>query len=413
MTLSTSWEDGNQVHGSDLNTITAAINTAATMRPIAASYRPLQGLTSSVTIASTNAANFGAETIPWSSAAGKYRYVGGTPVAGADSSFSYNNNFSLGQVAYAPITIEFWSNATAINLHGFVFNNPDLWAIMDDTRITNGFPHAAISPSGEAVTWTLTPTGTDWHRWRICFGGGAFWGISTNTGAKVIPTTPGFQLAVIGDSYVEGYTSIANAAAPGTAGFIGPGQMFGELQQLTALDVWLQGINGSGYTANIASLGSGGQALFGSTQRMSALAGFGALDAVLIMGSVNDVTAGSSTSAVVAAAQACWSAIKAAQPNAALIVAGVQATQSSSASTNYNTLNAALRTAANASSAVAAFIDLRNPNFITGSGFDGTPENDGNADVFISTDTLHPTHLGHRYWAIQLARLIGQIPLPA
>ena len=46
---------------------------------------------------------------------------------------------------------------------------------------------------------------------------------------------------------------------------------------------------------------------------------------------------------------------------------------------------------------------------ITGTGHDGAPTGVGNADVFMSTDGTHPTHLGARHWGQSHAKLLGPI----
>ena len=68
-----------------------------------------------------------------------------------------------------------------------------------------------------------------------------------------------------------------------------------------------------------------------------------------------------------------------------------------------------MRNAANASPAVAAFLDLRNPQIITGTGNAGSPQNDGNADVFLAADNLHLLHAGSRYYAQKLAALLARV----
>lgn len=379
-------------------------------RPISSAYRPLQGVTAAIT--STVVQGFdvtGVDAYVWASAAGKYRFCGTTPVAwSADSAYCVNNNNTLANSsnAYQPITIEFWSNATEIRTFSFTATGKeDVWAIVDDRYILDGaFTH--VPSVTDLVYYKLTQTSAVWRKYRISVGT-TFSALLVNTGAQVVPTSPGLQVAVVGDSWVSGGVSIADAVSSGVAGIITSGAPFGEFEQQTGVDVWRCGAGGTGYV-NPAGFSTAGP--YGSTARVAALAAMPAMHAVIAFGSAND--SASSPSTVVTAANAAWTAIKTAQPNAALIVVGLEPL--ATADTGLNAINAALIAAAQAHASVDAVIDIRTAHpVLTGTGYVGTPAGNGNSDAFVSTDTLHLTHHGNRYVASELVRLIGNIPIPA
>lgn len=392
----------------------APLNTEVTdeadQRTLGASYRSLKGVTAAISssLASGSGSSGVGSTLYWNPALNSpayipWRYCGAAPVAlTANPYVGINNNNGEGNNSWwQPITIEFWSDATKIDVYSYMYTNPDVWAVVDDERILDGTYQHYTSSDGE-VTWTLTQSNPVWRKWRLSVMTG-FIGIAYNVGAVVVPTTPGFQLAVLGDSYVQGGIDTNNAVSNGVAGLISSGNPWGEFEQFTGLDVWRCGLQGTGYV-NEASLSTAGP--YGSTARIAALAGLPPMDAVVVFGSVNDNA--SSASTVVAAAEACWAAVATAQPTAIIIVVGpecLNVTPGAGVVANNN----ALKTAAEASGIITAYIDLLENAFITGTGYDGSPAGDGNADVFISGDDLHPTHMGSRYWGEHLAELLAPI----
>jgi len=364
------------------------------LRPLSAFYRPLQGVTGDITSALTNDLSGSDTLIPWNANTGKYRFSGLVPEQnGGDPNSCLNDNNGLAQAPtyhQQPIVVEFWSNATTVRVWGGTGGNLDVWAIVDDQRITQGFQHTAFAG---VMTWTLTQSSAVWRKWRLCIAPIMF-SIQVNSGAAIVETTPGFQLAIVGDSFIEGgFTSAAGA--------IGPGAPAGEFEQITGLDVWRLGVGGTGYVSD-GGLGSAGP--YAAPGRIAKLAAMPDMDAVVVFGGGNDGEADEAT--LVAAANATWTAVKAAQPTAPLIVVGIQCGLPNS---TLDALNAALKTAAEAHADVLAFVDLRGDSFITGTGNVGAPVGDGNADVFINADSSHPSDVGSRWWGENLARLLGAV----
>lgn len=398
-----------------LNPISALDKRYASLaaHTLGGSYRPLRGVTSAIgssIVSGTDATGVGS-IIGWASAAGKYRFVGMVPGAsGAGATWCQNNNDNPTVTGvnslYSPITVEFWSNATNISVYFSAENQPDVWAIVDDQRIQNDWQHVNFATG--PVTWKLTQSSAVWRKYRLCMGFSWLQGIAINSGASIVPTTPGFQLAVVGDSYVTGGVFEANAIMPGVSGTIAAGTLIGELEQITGLDIWRFGIGGTGYVAAAGYTGGN----YGSTQRVGYFAGItNKFHACLIYGGINDWPTSPST--VAAAAQAAWTAWAAAHPEMPpLIVTGFQAggiaaEYPGGATANNSALKAAAATHPN----VGTFIDLLANPYVFGTGYDGSPAGDGNRDVFISADNAHPTHVGARAAGIDLAQKLSQVVL--
>ncbi len=364
-------------------------------------YRPLRGIDSTVTSVVSAGDSKAATFIPFASAAGKYRFCGTTPHPfSGNAAWALNNNNAFSEVfALQPIVIEFWSNATDLRVHGYQSGRGDYWALVGDMRVMPGWQHGNFDDGD--FTWTLTQPSAVYRKWRLCVPA-VFTGISVNSGATVVPTVAsGPQVAVVGDSVVQGNIATANSVAAGVTGMITSGAVFGEYEQITGVDVWRCGLGGTGY---VAQSGDGPTSVYGSSTRVSRLAGMPAMDVVVAFGSANDGSA--TAAAIVDAANLAWSAIKAAQPTAELVVVGMECMGTPNA--DLDAKNTALVSAAKIHPAVSHVIDLRANSFITGTGRDGAPAGNGNQDAFVSTDGLHLTHPGHRYWGEQLAPLLGQ-----
>lgn len=254
-------------------------------RPLAASYRPLKGVTAAITSSLTSGEVSSNNFYPWSSASNHYRFVGCNPIAFDDPTLGVNFNVGLNDAYIGnTIEIEFWSNATTIRAVFYNIGKADVWAVVDDMRIADGtYQHADFSDS--LCTWELTQSTPVWRKWRLGLPATTFKGVGINAGASMAPTAKGFQLAVIGDSYVIGGQNIANAIAPGSSGVISAGATFGEMAQETGIDIWRLGVSGTGYV-NDAGHGAG-RGTYGSSSRMSAFANIPSMDAIVVWGMTN------------------------------------------------------------------------------------------------------------------------------
>jgi lysophospholipase L1-like esterase len=387
------------------DSIDAAANVSVgATRPLASSYRPLQGTTTAITSSFSSGEQASATFYRWDTSPRKYRYVGSEPKPFSDPTLGVNFNVGLdGDIVANALEVEFWSNATTIRVYFYNSVRHDVWALVDDQRITDStYLHADVGDG--MCTWTLTQSTGIWRKWRLGLPATTLRGIGIDDGAMT-PTAKGFQLGIIGDSYVAGGQQIANAVSPGVSGTISAGTVFGEFAQSTGIDVWRFAVSGSGY---VNDAGYSGRGNYGSATRMAALAQAPALDALVVWGTANDKPYGAS--AVVSAAQQTWNTLHSARPNTPIIVVGPQCTGWPDGP--LDVINDALRGAASSNDNVTAYVDLRNNNFMSGTGYDGNLQGDGNADFFISADGGHPTHHGNRYWGENIAKLLGNVVLP-
>lgn len=217
---------------------------------------------------------------------------------------------------------------------------------------------------------------------------------------------------LLGDSYGHGTGSTTEGAI--TAGTIG-----GCLVRQAGWSVVYGVQGGTGYMnpatgTNTGAEGPQGQRPYGHTRRVQAYQNYAQpIDLLIVLGGAND---GDKTTypqaSVVAAAQAAWTALAAARPGVPILVVGVEAVYPA-ISADLNTLNSALKAAALAHPAVVGYVDLRTPLTIFGTGKLGTTAGDGNADYFISSDGVHPTHAGWEFITAEILRQASSMLIPA
>ncbi|RYF28733.1 MAG: hypothetical protein EOO17_04325 [Chloroflexi bacterium] len=167
------------------------------LRPIAASYRPLKGVTAAITSTITSGETGSDVFYAWNNASGHFRYVGCQLVQFGDPTLGVNFNVGLNdEVVANTIELEFWSNATTIRLNFYNINRADVWAVVDDRRIAdNTYQHADFGDS--MCTWTLTQSTPVYRKWRLGLPALTFRGVGINSGATMVPTAKGFQMAVM------------------------------------------------------------------------------------------------------------------------------------------------------------------------------------------------------------------------
>lgn len=224
------------------------------------------------------------------------------------------------------------------------------------------------------------------------------------------------------------------------------------LSKILGCEVINGGQGGSGY-ANNGKGNVAGNEVFGHSNRVDPMIAAG-LDELWFWGSVNDANSTYVASAGTGAA-AAYAYVKAQAPDLPVYVFGVQPSTPPDA-TNWGyhfTAQAAIKTAALAATNVKAFIDLEGHNGVTlpawafntayivgdkftfagsvwtvfvahtsagsgvpnsgyaapigafyGTGWSSSLQNNGNRDVMLSNDTVHPTYAGHRHLAICTAK---------
>lgn len=332
-------------------------------------------------------------------AANKYRPSGA--VLGQASSSDLNlgcfnaiNGVSTASLKITPYAIETTTSAQTVRIYLYTtVATSDMTIHVDGLRLQPAdIQLTSINQWMVEIVFATARTRTI----RVGFSGNQnFVALGAPSGIFVAPAVAKrTRCAVVGDSYVQGVPP-SNVYA---------GTFVQRFAARTGWDVFNLGCASSGYKTVAASDAT---TPYNSTERKAALAAIGSLDVIIFFGTANDQ--GQAQSDLVTAANAAWTAAKTAYPSATLIVVSVE----SGLGTTYNTLNGWLTTAASANSSVDAVLDLRTDAVTYGTGYQGSPQGDGTADLYLSTDNLHMTAAGHQAHEEWLTRRVAAVPIAA
>ena len=244
---------------------------------------------------------------------------------------------------------------------------------------------------------------------RIELGNGTFGGVNianTDTIQK-INRQSNKVISFIGDSITEGGILDSENVEMGFSTFAATAALGLGLEYINA------GIGGTGYLDNASVLYSYYDAIEYQIQEMNP-------DIIVISGGLNDVYSYSSND-IVAEAERCYEYVQTNAPNVPLIVIGIIGRKSKEYTPEYEiALNTALR--AKCLEMGIPFIDLIEgetigPNgevlatrtYITGNGNIGNITGNGNADIYISADEVHPTLEGQKYLGEIIGYEIGRL----
>ncbi len=224
------------------------------------------------------------------------------------------------------------------------------------------------------------------HRRAVSIEGNglAFGGIALGGDDQVyFPEIPlGPRCIVLGDSFTEGLLSFAQ-----------------RLSGLTGWEIWGSGVGGIGYM----NPGPPGRVQFIARVQSDVIRNHP--DVVLIAGGIND--AAYPVNVLRTQAQALYDAIGTNLPSTRLVVLGPWWPRGVPPQFILDTRDALQEAALSRGldfidPIVATNTAQRNVGWITGTGYIGSPQGDGNADLYISSDHTHPTDLGHQYLAVRL-----------
>lgn len=203
------------------------------------------------------------------------------------------------------------------------------------------------------------------------------------------------NVMIYGDSYTDGVgsTNVRRTMAYTAAAYMG-------ISNIVA-----SAVGGTGYIT--------ASSYMNFLTRIDDLSRLGALDLLVVPGGINDN--GNSAATVQAAVETFWSAAMAAQPNAIMACIG-----------NFRAPSLA-PTQAHHDAIRTGFLNVYDPkrmffvntyqansgswtsndNWQSGTGDDGTPTGDGNADFYIrASDRVHPNEAGHEYLGRKLAAAV-------
>jgi lysophospholipase L1-like esterase len=276
--------------------------------------------------------------------------------------------------------------------------SPTQFRIWVDGQLVNTYGTVG-PPSGGGLYYILVEFPSRGNRRiRIDMTNNTLWGGVTAGPNDTMwpPSSPlGPKVYFLGDSYVGGTGAISGLSA------------FWEMvsQGLGWRNVLTDGIGGTGYLKT-----NGANALKYRDRITTALIPY-APDIVVVTGGINDV--GNFTAAALGAeASLLYAQIKASLPNCKLIVLGNVKLTGSPAQNDLD-LRDALRTAATGVADV--FIDpivttaagANTLGWFTGTGKVSAPTGTGNADIYLSSDGVHPSQAGHDYLGRRLAQAIA------
>lgn len=359
---------------------------AAYMKPMSSNLYPSSDITS-YTISTTAPSYSSQKIIAWNASdiASKVR-IGGSLVSFSNNGFNaINGALTSSSAGWTSFEFEFYVNGADFTIWTVPAGAADYRLFVDDMPLEVWWPTTPATVTAYYIKVQFATSRI--RKVRVLFGHNSLTGIALPGASDIWAAPKRFRCAVVGDSYISG-------GQVTTENIISAGSFCGNLAVATGWEVWNMGQGGTGYTSN--SNNDYGKDYYSSTSRVNALAALPTLDLTIIYGSGNDSSVSSGT--LTSTANTYWNTLKAARPNTPIIIAGME--PGSPAGFNPSLLdssNATLKAAAAANQNISAFVDMRptGDNWVTGTGNQASPVGDGNADFFISSDTVHPSRAGH------------------
>jgi len=291
---------------------------------------------------------------------------------------------------YQPTCVDFEYYGAALEIRMYAENGFGYKLWVDDQPLTTTWVNPSIT-TGHVYLIPITFSGTARRKIRIeVTRQGGFGGLHIGPTDSLLSlrTTPRMQFLLVGDSYSDG------------ANGVGPLDTYAwQLGQWLGVDTWIDGIGGTGFSATGTAPGKSEY-----LTRIVADTGDSRLNPalVLLQGSVND-----SSGAVQSAVTAAIAQVRSQWPLAKVVVTGVMRPRdAASLVANDTACNTAIRTAALEIGGADIFIDPIADLWYAGTGRVGGATGSGNADLFMSSDLVHPSLAGHSFIAPTLMSYI-------
>jgi lysophospholipase L1-like esterase len=301
----------------------------------------------------------------------------------------YPNTYASGQSVWS---LEFGTDAQVFQLRVKYISTATMYRLSIDGRKVTDLMQSSngvTAGSGHLITFDLGSSAP--RQIRFDFSTFPFGGVYVPPTSQIwgVPLR-GRRAGVLGDS-------ISDGSSGNTGG--GSGTWVDRYARLMGYcDVWRQSRGGTGYVT------AGSFATFGG--RVAGDVAPWAFDELIIWGGFND--SAQPQPEIEAAAGLLYEAVQSALPRCDIIVVGCWSPTGTPSSGQVST-NATLRTVALA--AGLPFIDVQSGDvldgagavvasqgkWITGSGNTGAQAGDGNADLYIGSDGIHPNDAGHVY----------------
>ncbi|MER7759464.1 SGNH/GDSL hydrolase family protein [Streptomyces sp. NPDC097619] len=310
----------------------------------------------------------------------------------------YPNTYASGQANWSA---EFGCDAATLQLRFKHISPATMFRLsVDGRKLTDLMQPSGGNVAGQGLTHLMSiDFGSPGpRRIRFDFTAMPFGGIYLPATASMweVPLQGG-RFMVLGDSLSDGSAHNLGAGCGTWVDRVG--------RMLGCTDIWRQSRGSTGYVA------AGSTATFGTRAEVDVIPW--APDRLVVWGGYND--ASTSQAQIAAAAAALFDRIKTALPRCQVFVLGCWSPTGTPAASHVNT-TATLRAAAAAArfpfvspqtgqiyDASGALVATHGP-WITGTGTASAPQADGNADLYIGSDGVHPTDAGHVYLA---RRILG------
>jgi lysophospholipase L1-like esterase len=284
--------------------------------------------------------------------------------------------------------IEFRADAAKVLFH--LFGQTGAYRFLVNGQYVSLSLNTVAGASNDAYyTLDFTSVGGRAHRTIVveCSNGGGFYSAAVGT-TETISRTRGDTIRFIfaGDSYVAGTGTTNAIAGDGFASIMG--------DLLGIRDLWASGSPGTGYLATDTTLNH--LNLLGRLTDITSHAP----DIVAIFMGYNDLGNGFSTGQVQAQLTLILQGIRAVLPTIPILVLGVQkAGQPIATVTPYETAIAS--TVSTYGYTAIAFVPVSTAvqPWQTGTGHVGATAGDGNSDLYIGADGVHPNDSGHAHLA--------------
>lgn len=332
---------------------------------------------------------------------GRFR-VGGV-LADGGGGICYNNiNGATGALAASSYEIEFWVKGH-FAFHGYAYGDSDFKIMIDGKHLKQTGFDRTFSVTGSIFVEVNFPTATEIHKVRMFIGQLGFIQFLTPGAGTMWAAEPRDKVLATGDSLLHGTGAT-------TQGGITAGTLCNLFAIITGKEVWNFGIGGTG----LQNPGAGsGSSKYGSTARRARYATMTNVDSIIVCGPANDGNIGTYPVATGRAEMTSLATFfRATFPDAPIFWLGVEAGAYPSINSDLNTLNIGLKTeAANNPDLIDKYVDCRqDPElWIFGTGNISAIDGTGNADLFQSSDTVHPSREGWLYETLRFTRKIRTV----
>jgi len=297
-------------------------------------------------------------------------------------------------------TATFMTDAQSFQILTTGTGNPVFSIYVNGVALTLGY--GSLATNGQSINYAqlVFPTKTTRLIAVEIAAGSAFWGVLSNDKTSKVWApylSNSVRMTVTGSSFISG-----SAQHPVTISL-----SWGSLmaKYLNMPDYWLDSLgSGTGYIANAGGAGLS----FIAPARVNALVAYNPDLVIVAGGGINDsVVTGMSVALEQSAVVAYLLTIRAALPNAIILVIGAEAGSKGPTAAIFQMELACTQAVAQLNDPFTIFIPQSYTSaekaWVSGTGTTAATNTTGNSDIYIGADTTHPVQAGVFYYAQQSA----------